>query len=200
MKKIQTLLFIMLGVIANVHAQQKDYYYNIPDTPGTYTAATVAARIVDGLGFRYYWATEGLRDIDLSYRPSDSARSSFETLQHIFNLTLIVLNTVSDKPTEVANIQMPSTFAALREQTLQHIKEASEILKRQDTQLENLSMAFKAGDDKESSFPYWNLINGPMSDALFHTGQIVSFRRSSGNPIAEGVDYLTGKKSDVKGD
>ena len=190
----------MLAVTANVHAQQKDYYYNIPDTPNSYIAATVAARMVDGLGFRYYWATEGLRDVDLSYRPSDSARSSFETLQHIFNLTLIVLNTVSNKATEVANIQMPSTFAALREETLQHIKEASEILKRQDTRLENLTMAFKSGNGKQNGFPYWDLINGPMSDALWHTGQVVSFRRSSGNPIAEGVDYLTGKKNDVKSD
>ena len=35
-------------------------YYQIPDYPSSYNAATVAARTIDGLGFRYYWATEGL--------------------------------------------------------------------------------------------------------------------------------------------
>ena len=32
-------------------AQQKPYYYTIPDTPAAYSAATVAARFVDGLSF-----------------------------------------------------------------------------------------------------------------------------------------------------
>jgi hypothetical protein len=30
--------------------------------------------------------------------------------------------------------------------------------------------------------PFWHLINGPMADALTHTGQISSFRRLAGNP------------------
>jgi hypothetical protein len=44
-------------------------YYEIPDYPESYTAGAVAARMLDGLGFRYYWATEGLRDEDLVFRP-----------------------------------------------------------------------------------------------------------------------------------
>ena len=41
-------------------------YYEIPDYPETYTAGSVAARMLDGLGFRYYWATEGLNEDDLN--------------------------------------------------------------------------------------------------------------------------------------
>jgi hypothetical protein len=186
---------VIVLVSSNLLAQQKPYYYNIPDTPKTYTAAAVAARLVDGLGFRYFWATEGLRDKDLAFRPSDSARSSFETLKHLFDLTLILMNTVSNKPTDFSNIKIPDSFAALREQTLQHIQKASEILKQSDANLENFDMVFKGSSGNESQFPFWNLINGPIADALWHTGQVVTFRRTSGNPIYEGVDVLRGTKN-----
>jgi len=46
----------------------------------------------------------------------------------------------------------------------------------------------------ETQFPFWNVINGPISDAIWHTGQVVSFRRTSGNPFPKGVNVLTGKK------
>ena len=45
-----------------------------------------------------------------------------------------------------------------------------------------------------SEFPFWNLINGPISDAIYHVGQIVSFRRTSGNPIEKGVNVFLGEK------
>jgi hypothetical protein len=50
-------------------------------------------------------------------------------------------------------------------------------------------------DGNRSSYPIWNLINGPLSDVLYHTGQIVSFRRTSGNPIAKGVNVFMGAKN-----
>jgi len=55
-------------------------------------------------------------------------------------------------------------------------------------------MIFEQGSNK-SEFPFWNLINGPISDALWHVGQVVSFRRGSGNPLPNGVNVLTGVKS-----
>ncbi len=45
-------------------------------------------------------------------------------------------------------------------------------------------------------YPFWNNINGPIADAIWHVGQVVSFRRSSGNPFPKGVSVLTGKKRD----
>ena len=41
--------------------------------------------------------------------------------------------------------------------------------------------------------PIWNLINGPISDGLWHVGQIVTFRRSTGNPFNGKVSVLSGK-------
>src|SRR4030095_3596210 len=70
--KHRSMKFILYTlVLFNVtisKSQTKPYYYTIPDTPKSFTANNVAARMVDGLGFRYFWATEGLTDKDLAYK------------------------------------------------------------------------------------------------------------------------------------
>ncbi len=189
----KALLFIMICICSELSAQEKSYYYEIPAPPAQYSAETVAARLVDGLGFRYYWATEGLTEHDLSYRPSPEARTSLETLQHIRGLTSMLLNTVQGK---FAGSQQPGpelSFTELRALTLENIRLTSDILKRETTQLENLPLIFERPQGK-TEYPFWNLINGPVSDALWHVGQIVSFRRSSGNPLPPGVNVLSGTR------
>ena len=63
------------------HPKDSDLpYQQIPDYPENYGAQTVVKRLLDGLGFRFYWATEGLNEQDLSYKPSPDGRSLEETL------------------------------------------------------------------------------------------------------------------------
>ncbi len=45
----------------------------------------------------------------------------------------------------------------------------------------------------EKKFPFWHTLNGPISDALYHTGQLVVFRRASGNPMNPKVSVFMGK-------
>ncbi len=187
------LLFISVLFTHCAKAQNK-YYYQIPDTPAVYTAATVAARMVDGLGFRYYWATEGLTEKDLAYRPSDSARTSLETIQHIEGLTSILLNAVNKRSTNFNTPTSNLSFAELRDKTLQNIQQASELLKQPGADLAEMDMIFERGNNKQE-YPFWNLINGPVADALWHVGQVVSFRRASGNPLPAGVSVLRGVKT-----
>ncbi len=40
--------------------------------------------------------------------------------------------------------------------------------------------------------PFWNQINGPIEDAIWHSGQIVVLRRASGNPIDPKVNVFKG--------
>ena len=187
------ILALLLSASISMSAQTKDYYYQIPDTPATYTASTVAARLVDGVGFRYYWATEGLTEKDLQFKPSEEARTSFETLEHIKGLTDVLLNAVNKRPTISGVEQKKLSFAELREATLKNIQTASEILKNSSANLEDFDMIFQRPNGS-SEFPFWNLVNGPISDALWHIGQVVTFRRSSGNPLPQGVNVLQGKK------
>lgn len=171
-------------------------YYEIPENPSEYTAETVAARMVDGLGFRYYWATEGLREEDLSYKPSEDARTTDQTLDHILGLTSVLLNAVQTQPNIRPSEQKELTFDEKRRQTLENIKKASDLLKASEPgALESYKMVFQ-NPDRTSEYPFWNLINGPISDALWHVGQVVSFRRSSGNPFNSRASVLRGKLRD----
>ena len=189
------ILFATSMLTGVLYAQERPYYYQIPEAPAVYTPATVAARLVDGLGFRYFWATEGLTEKDLAFRPAPEARNSMETLEHINGLTTVLLNAVNKKPTTGGASKEKLSFEALREKTLQNIRAASDILKQPDADLENFDMVFERGNNK-TEYPFWNLLNGPIADALWHIGQVVTFRRSSGNPLPKGVDVLQGTKSE----
>ncbi len=167
-------------------------YYEIPEYPDTYTPETTAARMIDGLGFRYYWATEGLREEDLEFRPSVESRTSGETIDHILGLTSMVINAVKKIPNGGQdNGPEPTTFEEKRERTLTNLSEASAILKSQSGTLDEYKIIFQRGDNV-NEFPFWNLINGPIADAMWHCGQLVSFRRASGNPFNSKVSVFSG--------
>ena len=191
MKILSTASFFLLSLVCM--GQNKSYFYQIPAYPESYTATTVAARMVDGLGFRYYWATEGLTEKDLAFKPGDSARTSRETLEHIHSLTQILVNAVNKKPTVSQATTPKMDFTQMREKTLNNLEEASKILKSNQALLDSFPMIFQ-NPTRTTEFPFWNLINGPIADALWHVGQVVSFRRSSGNPFPSGVSVLQGTK------
>ena len=167
-------------------------YAEIPAYPEEYNSCTVAARMIDGLGFRYYWATEGLRQEDLDFKPSEDARATIETVDHIHGLVNTILNSVKILPNIRGGEKQELTFAEKRKQTLLNLQEASEILKGSDpADIENFKIIFQRGENK-SEFPFWNQLNGPIADAIWHCGQLVSFRRSSGNPLRSGVSVFSG--------
>jgi hypothetical protein len=168
-------------------------YQQIPEAPESYTDGNVVARMVDGLGFRYYWATEGLRPDDLSYKPSSEARTAGETLDHILGLSLVVLNSAEHKINEGIDASSMD-FDQKRKMTLENLKKAGDIFRKSED-LSQFSIIFK-GENGNREFPFWNQINGPISDALWHCGQIVSFRRASGNPMNPKVSVFTGKLRD----
>lgn len=165
-------------------------YREIPDPQENYTPGTVVSRLVDGLGFRYYWATEGLREEDLTYRPGEEARSTRETLDHIHGLTRVILNAALKKP-NVPVEPADRTFEEIRSETLGMLKQASDIF-RVTEDLSSHKVVFIRNGNR-SEFPFWNQINGPISDALWHCGQVVSFRRASGNPFNSNVSVFTGR-------
>ena len=167
-------------------------YYQIPDYPEKYTNVNVAARMIDGLGFRYYWATEGLQEEDLNYKPSEDARTTRQTIEHIYGLSRTIVN-ASKKQANEGRLNYDISFEEMRKNTLNNIKTASDILKNSKRKdLKKMKVIFKR-KDQTNEFPYWNMINGPIADAIWHCGQVVSFRRASGNPFNSKVSVLRGK-------
>jgi hypothetical protein len=197
-----TILFSLIIISQNIYSQNvnymtsaadsNDYYYEIPPYPDSYSAENVAARMVDGLGFRFYWATEGLHQTDLEFRPSEDGRTTEETLDHLYGLSLTIINATLVEVNEGKDRSGMSTDDK-RRMALENMKMASENLKKADSgDIENMKSIFKRGEGT-AEYPFWNMINGPIADAIYHTGQIVTFRRSSGNPINPNITVFMGR-------
>ena len=188
------LLSIFISITFFMKAQDNSGlpYHQIPDYPDTYTPEAVAARMIDGLGFRYYWATEGLREEDLAYKPSEEARTSMETLDHIHGLSRTIYFSVAREVITRRESTEGMDFQELRKQTLEYLKNASDILRTSEVTLEDCTLMF-AREDGHTDIPFWNNINGPIADAIWHCGQIVSMRRASGNPFNSKVSLFNGK-------
>ena len=186
-----TILSLMISL--PTLAQSDLPYREIPDYPSEYTAGTVTARVLDGLGFRYYWATEGLRPEDLQFQPNKDGRTSLETITHIYELTGTIVNAAKSLPNDNTQPKPTLTFEEMRRKTLENVRDASELLKKlSDKEVSQLKVIFKT-ERGVSEFPFWNELNGPIADALWHTGQVVSFRRGSGNPFNAKASVFTGK-------
>lgn len=175
------LAFMLLTSTVVMSQEEKLPYYEIPEPSENYTAGSVAARMIDALGFRYYWATEGLTASDLKYKASDSGRTSAETVEHILGLSQFIFNSISTEDKKDKKEKL--SFEEQRKQTLFCLKQASDLLR----------VSKDLSEYDSSRLPFWNMINGPISDAIWHCGQLVTLRRASGNPFNSKVNLLTGK-------
>lgn len=171
-------------------------FHEIPPTPENYIAGNVLTRMVDGLGYRFYWASEGLRPEDLSHEFYEEGRNCLETIRHIYDLSVTIRNVAEHQPNVRPYQKNDMEYDDLRAKTLQNLFTARKLfLNASESELENFSIVFQSGD-KKSEYPLWNLINGQIADAIYHTGQLIIFRRASGNPINPKVRVFTGKNAE----
>jgi len=150
------LFFISLSITAQINNDMP--YQQIPDAPESYNMENVIARMIDGLGYRFY----------------------------------TILNVVTGKPNVRPYEKGDYTPYNMREMILKTLEQASLYLRSGEVSIEDLQVVFKRGE-QESAYPFWNFLNGQLSDAIYHTGQIVSFRRSARNPLDPTVNVFTGK-------
>lgn len=158
--------------------------------PEHYSAQGVMHRLISGLGYRYYWASEDLRPEDLDYRASEDSRSTREILLHIYGLSATIAATLEGGVAEAAN-RDNMTYAVLRAETLANLEKAVNALERVEDFSELTVKILRPNQTYE--FEFWHLINGQISDAIWHTGQVVMNRRASGNPIRSGVNVFLGQ-------
>ena len=187
------IVFILMAH-SNLQSQEMELpYKEIPPYPTDYASGNLVARMIDGLGYRYYWATEGLTERDLGHTPSEESRSAMETLVHIYVLSQSILKTNQGEPILNLDRKDSHPFSELRKMTLNNFKKARDLVLSKDiSDLEQLTIIFEEGGNK-SEFPYWNMINGMITDCIHHTGQVVLMRRSSGNPQNPNVNVFLGK-------
>ena len=190
---MRALFFILLGLYhLTIMSQTSEYFKDISEYPTEINNGNIISRMINGLGYRYYWATEKLKKNDLIYRPSKDAYSTNETMVHIFTLSKTIYNTTLSKINERPDKGIPSDYVNIRNETLQFLEKASKNFSNLNSEeLNQMKIKFNRGGTIKS-FPIWNLLNGPIADAIYHTGQIVSFRRTTGNPIDSSVNVFMG--------
>lgn len=187
MKYISVFITLLMSITMSAQGAKNEGipYDELPEYAKQFTAGTMAARMVDALGFRFYWSSEGLTDTDLEYKPSEDVRSTAETIDHILELSYVIVNSTLKKP-NVANDISKMTYTEKRKKALVNLKTAADILRVSDD-ISQYKIIFG-----ELEISFWNQVNGPIADAIWHCGQLASFRRTSGNPINPNVNHFRG--------
>ncbi|MBN1814977.1 MAG: hypothetical protein JXA14_24290 [Anaerolineae bacterium] len=144
-------------------------FRHIDGYPPHATGPTVIARLLDGLGFRFHWATEGLSAEHYAFSPGAGCQSIGELIGHVWGLThWVYLSAFGQEE------QRPEDVSSQRAHALQMLHKLREhFASLDDAALEAIAIGGR---------PFWHVINGPLADALTHVGQINSFRRLAGNP------------------
>ena len=65
-------------------------FFRNTNSPENYSAGNIVTRMLDGLGYRFYWASDSLSERDLAYRPAESDKTCEETILHIYNLSVTI--------------------------------------------------------------------------------------------------------------
>ena len=195
MKKLIILLFIPLASYGQINEQDLNLpFSDISEYPTEFSQANIVTRMIEGLGYRYYWASKSLSQTDLEYKSSEGARSTLDIIKHIYSLTNMISSSFKNQPYNFSNVNY--NYKELREKTLLNLKYIHEQLKS-NPDFSKLNIRFERGGNM-MEFPFWNQINGPISDALWHCGQVVMNRRASGNPLQSGVNVFIGKTSGLE--
>lgn len=194
MRNILITFIFLFTLSINAQTDKKEIdmpFSEIGEYPTDFSQANIISRMIEGLGYRYYWATKSLTENDLNYKSSEDARSTIQIIEHIYSLTMMISSSFEKKEFKFTSVTY--NYDELRTKTLLKLKYIHDEL-RSNPDFSQLFIKFERGGIK-MEFPFWNQINGPISDALWHCGQVVMNRRSSGNPLQSGVNVFVGKTS-----
>ncbi len=149
-------------------------FYTIPDAPAAASAGAILGRLADAIGFRFRWATEGMGDADLPFKPAPDCWSLAQLIDHIHDLLVPVAKSIGAR--QYPPLAQPASFALLRARIL-------ELSAALSARFKAMSDADLAGASVRNP-TVWIMVNGHLADILTHIGQILSWRRLAGSPPA----------------
>ena len=139
------------------------------------TAASVVKRMVQGLAFRFFHATNNLRSEDFEFAPADDCMSASDLCKHILGLSKMIARLLGCE----LNLQDANNDLERRQACLDYLDQLCSYLDQSSNEL---------GTHEQ----FWNCFNGPLADALTHVGQLNSWRRLNGNPLGK-VNFFNGQ-------
>ena len=139
------------------------------------SAASVVKRMVQGLAFRYFHATNNLRPEDFEFAPADDCMSASDLCKHILGLSKMIARLLGCE----LNLQDANNDLERRQVCLNYLDQLCNFLDQSSGEL---------GTHEQ----FWNCFNGPLADALTHVGQLNSWRRLNGNPLGK-VNFFKGQ-------
>jgi hypothetical protein len=157
-------------------------YETFPSPPETVDGPGVLVRLVDSMGFRYRWATEGLANEAMTFRSTEGAMTLGEVLAHLCVLVRWTEGSVrSSLAGENAGsymefVDVPEAWDELRATPFGGWSAASALRER--------GAPLRCDDHPDHGpQPFWCMLNGPLADFLSHVGQVASWRRMAGDPV-----------------
>lgn len=162
--------------------------YEITSAPtNEFSATNVLARMVDSIILGHHLAAEGLTEKEVGFRPVEGSMNMEESLIRIHGMSLFTLRFLSQ--TQTLKKEVPS-YTDFMEQSLDYYTTLSQYLKNaSDQDLENSS---QTNPRTGFEFTAWHFIICPLADCLKHIGQIISWRRISGNPQLPIANFFEG--------
>ena len=171
-----------------------DQFSQIEEYPTEVSVSTITYRIVDSLGFRYFWATEGLGDKDGAFEPGNGGRNLHQNLSHIYNMVDFIANFFEGETTVFPEKEHSLDLVDLRYKTLDRILEIKQKIRKMEGQFLEANSIRVEVNQEPMQFSMWHIYNGPLTDVFYHIGQVVSFRRTLGKPIDPAVQPFLGVK------
>jgi hypothetical protein len=161
-------------------------FRSLPPGPESVTGSAVFVRLVEGIGFRFFWATESLRENDLSFRSTPETMSIADQAGHVLELTAWVAVAAGAIPAGPQGPESPLPFPEVRRRVLEILSLLrARFAGMSDEEIGTIRIGSRAGP-----VPWPHLVNGPLADALTHVGQIAVLRRANGNPVPKANVFL----------
>jgi hypothetical protein len=161
-------------------------FRSLPPGPAAVSGSAVLVRLVEGIGFRFTWATEGLREPDRSFRTTPETMCIAELAGHVLELVSWVAFSAGAIPAGPQKPESPPPFPEVR----QRILEVLALLRARFAEMSDGEISAITIGSRAGPVPWPHIVNGPLADALTHIGQIAVLRRASGNPVPKANVFL----------
>ena len=175
-KAVIFMFFLFISLFIQAQEGYKELpYYELPKYSKEIGSEGIMARMIDELGVKYYWATEGITDNDL-YDEFDTPNTSKYLLENLYQLSELMLSYTLKKEVLLINNIESLPLEEIRSKTLFKIKYCSDVVLNKTTPNEVLP---------------WDILNKPLADFLWYCDQLIANRSQSENPYNPRVDHLT---------